>query len=89
MVLSRVMQNGFKLDGPPGAQGPREGGAARRNRGAHACPRLHDRHASLADLVHVGLATEEPETSKGHGQTIKVVRVRITDAGRDALAAEA
>jgi hypothetical protein len=43
----------------------------------------------LADLVHVGLATEEPETSKGRGQTIKVVRVRITDAGRDALAAEA
>jgi hypothetical protein len=42
-----------------------------------------------ADRVHVGLATEELETSKGHGQTIKVVRVRIMDAGRDALAAEA
>jgi hypothetical protein len=43
----------------------------------------------LADLVHVGLATEEPESSKPHSQRMKVVRVRITDAGRDALAADA
>lgn len=43
----------------------------------------------LADLVGVGLATEEPETIKAHSQTIKVVHVRITDAGRDALTAAA
>ena len=43
----------------------------------------------LADLVRVGLATEEPETIKAHSQTTKVVHVRITDAGRDALAAAA
>ena len=43
----------------------------------------------LAGLVHVGLATEEPESSKPHSQRMKDVRVRITDAGRDALAADA
>jgi hypothetical protein len=43
----------------------------------------------LADLVRVSLATEGPETTKAHSQTIKVVRVRITDAGRDALTAAA
>jgi hypothetical protein len=43
----------------------------------------------LADLVRVGLATEDPETIKAHSQTIKVVRVRITDAGCDALTAAA
>jgi hypothetical protein len=46
----------------------------------------------LADLVRVGLATEDPETIKAYSQTIKtikIVRMRITDAGRDALTAAA
>ncbi len=42
----------------------------------------------LAGLVLVGLATAEPETNKACGRTIEVVRIRITAAGRDALADE-
>ena len=43
----------------------------------------------LTGLVHNGLATAQPESMKGaDGETIEVVRVRITEAGRNALAAE-
>jgi len=40
----------------------------------------------LVDLVHEGLATATPETVHAGKRPIKVVRVRITDAGRLALA---
>ncbi len=40
----------------------------------------------LAGLVLVGFATAQPEISKSGGQTIEIVRMRITAAGRDALA---
>jgi hypothetical protein len=40
----------------------------------------------LVDLVHEGLATATPETVQAGKRPIEVVRVRITDAGRLALA---
>jgi hypothetical protein len=40
----------------------------------------------LAGLVLDGLATATPEAEHAGGRAIKVVRVRITDAGRLALA---
>jgi hypothetical protein len=40
----------------------------------------------LVDLVHEGLATATPETVHAGKRPIEVVRVRITDAGRLALA---
>jgi hypothetical protein len=40
----------------------------------------------LVDLVHEGLATATPETVHAGKRAIEVVRVRITDAGRLALA---
>ena len=41
----------------------------------------------LTGLVHNGLATAQPESTMGaDGETIEVVQVRITEAGRDALA---
>jgi hypothetical protein len=43
----------------------------------------------LARLVEAGLATAQRQTVKVGGETIKVVRISITDVGRDALAAEA
>jgi hypothetical protein len=40
----------------------------------------------LTGLVHNGLATAQPETMKGaEGETIDVVRIRITEAGRRAI----
>ena len=39
----------------------------------------------LAALVLDGFATATPEIEQAGGRTIKVVRVRITDAGRRAL----
>ena len=40
----------------------------------------------LAVLVRDGLATAQPETLQAGSQPIEVVRVQITDAGRQALA---
>ncbi len=40
----------------------------------------------LANLVRRGLATAQRQTAKAGGQTLEVVRFRITDAGREALA---
>ena len=40
----------------------------------------------LADLVHEGLATAHREPVRVDGRMIKVARVRITNAGRIALA---
>jgi hypothetical protein len=40
----------------------------------------------LAGLVVAGLATVVAETLKADGPTIKIERVRITDAGRRAIA---
>jgi hypothetical protein len=40
----------------------------------------------LANLVRRGLATAQRQTAKAGGQTLEVVRIRITDAGREALA---
>jgi hypothetical protein len=42
----------------------------------------------IANLVHTGLATKHGETITAGGPPIEVVRVRITEAGRNALAAE-
>jgi hypothetical protein len=42
----------------------------------------------LADLVRDGLASAVPERVRAGGKEIVVARVRITDAGRNALAAE-
>ena len=39
----------------------------------------------LAGLVHTGLATAQRQTVKAGGQTIKVIRIRITEAGRQAI----
>jgi len=39
----------------------------------------------LAGLIRAGLATAQRQTVKASGQTIKVVRIRITDAGRQAM----
>jgi hypothetical protein len=41
----------------------------------------------IAGLVHSGLAMARRENMKAGGRTIEVVRIRITGAGRDALAA--
>jgi hypothetical protein len=40
----------------------------------------------LAELVLDGFATATPEIEQAGGRAIKVVRVRITDAGRRAIA---
>jgi hypothetical protein len=40
----------------------------------------------LVGLVRAGLATAHAERVKAGGQTVEVARVRITDAGRRALA---
>jgi len=40
----------------------------------------------LANLVRRGFATAQCQTAKAGGQTLEVVRIRITDAGREALA---
>jgi hypothetical protein len=42
----------------------------------------------IAGLVREGLATAKRESMKAGGKTIEVVRIRITAAGREALAAE-
>jgi hypothetical protein len=42
----------------------------------------------LADLIREGLVTAEPGSSRVGGREIRVERYRITDDGRDALAAE-
>jgi hypothetical protein len=42
----------------------------------------------LTGLVRTGLAAVEREVIKAGGKTIEVVKVRITAAGRNALAAE-
>ena len=42
----------------------------------------------IAGLVSSGLAMARRENMKAGGRTIEVVRIRITSAGRDALAAE-
>jgi hypothetical protein len=42
----------------------------------------------LTDLVHNGLAIAQPESTMGaDGETIEVVRIRITEAGRGRLRA--
>jgi hypothetical protein len=40
----------------------------------------------LSNLVRRGFATAHRQTAKAGGQTLEVVRIRITDAGREALA---
>jgi hypothetical protein len=40
---------------------------------------------TIASLVRDGLATMRPETMKAGGRTIEVIRVKITDAGLQAL----
>jgi hypothetical protein len=42
--------------------------------------------STLAGLVLDGFATATPEIEQAGGRAIKVVRVRITDAGRRAIA---
>ena len=42
----------------------------------------------IAGLVSIGFATARRETIRAGDRTIEVVRIRITAAGRDALAAE-
>ncbi len=42
----------------------------------------------LAGLVRTGFATAQHQTVKAGGKTTEVVRIRITDAGQDALAAK-
>jgi len=42
----------------------------------------------IAGLVHSGLAMARRENMKAGGRAIEVVRIRITAAGHDALAAE-
>jgi hypothetical protein len=39
----------------------------------------------LAGLVRTGFATAQRQTVKTGGKTMEVVRIRITEAGRDAL----
>jgi len=39
----------------------------------------------IAGLVHTGLATAQRQTVKAGGRTTRVVRIRITEAGRRAL----
>ena len=40
----------------------------------------------LSNLLRRGFATAQHQTAKAGGQTLEVVRIRITDAGREALA---
>jgi hypothetical protein len=40
----------------------------------------------LSNLVRRDFATAQRQTAKAGGQTLEVVRIRITDAGREALA---
>ena len=42
-------------------------------------------HGMLAGLVRTGFATAQRQTVKTGGKTMEVVRIRITEAGRDAL----
>jgi hypothetical protein len=42
--------------------------------------------AQMVELVHVGLATAVADRVVAGGKTVEVARVRITDAGRRALA---
>jgi len=42
----------------------------------------------LAGLVRIGFATAQRQTVKAGGKTAEVVRIRITEAGRDALVAK-
>jgi DNA-binding MarR family transcriptional regulator len=42
----------------------------------------------LSRLVRAGLATAQRQTVRPGGTTAEVIRIRITEAGRDALAAE-
>jgi hypothetical protein len=42
----------------------------------------------LSRLVRAGLATAQRQTVRPGGKTAEVIRIRITEAGRDALAAE-
>ncbi len=39
----------------------------------------------IAGLVRTGLAAEEREVVKAGGKTIEVVRIKITEAGREAI----
>ncbi len=39
----------------------------------------------IAGLVHTGLATARRESIKAGGNSVEVVRIRITEAGQDAL----
>jgi hypothetical protein len=39
----------------------------------------------VANLVRTGLATEEREVMKAGGKPIEVVRIKITEAGREAI----
>jgi hypothetical protein len=39
----------------------------------------------LAGLIRAGLATAQRQTAKAGGQAIKVIRVRITEAGRQEI----
>jgi hypothetical protein len=43
----------------------------------------------LASIVSTGLATAQRQTVNAGGKTMEVVRIRITETGRAALAAEA
>ena len=43
----------------------------------------------LAGLVYTGLATAQRQAVKAGGKTIRVIRIRITEAGRRALEGEA
>jgi hypothetical protein len=43
------------------------------------------RRKMLAGLVRTGLATAQHQTVKVRGQAAKVIRIRITDAGRRAI----
>jgi hypothetical protein len=42
--------------------------------------------AELAESVHAGLATVSQETMRAGGRTDSMTKLRITDAGREALA---
>jgi hypothetical protein len=46
------------------------------------------RRPTIVGLVSAGLAAAERELVKAGGKPIEIVRVRITEAGRNALAAE-
>ncbi len=62
---------------------------AGRNRATQALLSAHGFDASMiADLVNHGLETLTAEKLRAGGKLIAVAKVRITEAGRDALAAE-